>query len=370
MEGFRERIDLDQKIHDYIEEARTYDEIYIFGAGSYGKSVYNELSKKGVKIEGMIVDHEFFSGKDMGDVNIIDFFDFKPKGERVCIVIGMSDMKRGLEIEKLPYVDKVVYPTGLSMEKEKGISSEYISENIEKYSIVYDRLADSKSRDVLVSYLNASIARYNPIIFPICEDKRGYFNNNLFEWQNIKCFINVGAYNGDTIDEFNMVCNGYKKIYAIEGDEEFLPILRKKYESYGRIIIDTQWFWDDITGIEVASWSDKGTNSVGRYILEETEERLYKTNTLDNYFMDKADKIDLISVAIRGQEKILVGGSNVIRRDKPILVMKVGFDRDGIIRAMETISNIHDRYSMFLRYKDNKTEEMTLYAVPDDRKER
>lgn len=91
-------------------------------------------------------------------------------------------------------------------------------------------LADEKSKIVYNSVIQARKARdikYFPTEY--C-DKVQYFIDEL-ELAKDEVFIDCGAYNGDTIDDFLKYCPEYKQIIAFEPETANFKQLQAKHKN-------------------------------------------------------------------------------------------------------------------------------------------
>lgn len=361
MDKLAYRVNFSTKVYDFIEELKGEDNIYIFGAGSLADTVLERLKIYGICCEGALVDRKYY--KINSTVNGIRVYEWESfvADKDIIVVMAMSDMKRGLEIGKKEFVKKIVYPGNVGFESDKLLNQQYLNQNIKKYEEVYDKLSDKESEEILVAYLNSCISQYNPLIFPLCEKKAGYFNRISLRFMQIRTYINIGAYTGDTIDEFKEVNNTFERIYAVEVELALAQYLEKKYSEDKRITVISKAFWNK-EGSLVLTQCDNA-NSVGCVIKNSGNGNKVDCTTMDKYFTECKGKIDLISIALRGQENVLNGAGELITRDHPMIIAKVGFERDGVLKVVNTIYNIDSSYVFFLRFKDNRAEELTVYAV-------
>lgn len=361
-----DEVNFSSKIYDFIEESKGEGEVYIFGAGSLAGTVIERLVQAEIHITGILVDHRYYKeNSSIKGFTIYDWDSFvKPNGA-ITVIMGMSDMKRGLEIEKKSFVKKVVYPGCLSFECNMLLTKDFLKERIDDYERIFNMCADDKSKKVMIAWLNSCILTYNPIIFTACEDKAGYFNSAIFDFSTIESYVNIGAYTGDTIDEFMMKNEVFETIYGVEGDKDLAAYLREKYIGEKRIKIVEKIFWKNNESVSFSHVSN--ANSVGGTVNCSHGSRNNGISmtavTMDDFFTVDRGKIDLISVAFRGEENVLQGAKKLIQRDHPIIIAKVGFERDCIIKVIDTIYSVSSEYKYYLRFKDNRTEELTVYAL-------
>lgn len=96
----REKINLKADVYDFIEELGTKNDIYIFGAGSLADTVSTKLNSLGIQCAGAFVDKKYYkSNTVINGITVYEWDSFVPDRD-IVVVMAMSDMKRGLEIEK------------------------------------------------------------------------------------------------------------------------------------------------------------------------------------------------------------------------------------------------------------------------------
>lgn len=174
-----------------------------------------------------------------------------------------------------------------------------------------------------------NILKYNNINLPILdintyiiiisnlfhEKKLNNKMNNILENNKIKTIVDIGGYVGDfTLFLSNNFRN--KKFYCIEpsiSNTNFINKIKKinnlnNLEVINSLISNNLEYYDtNNPNIPSSRYfkSDKGILS----------------NTINNLF--KFDNIDLLHIDVEGMElEVLQGGLNVIRRDKPIIIVE------------------------------------------------
>ena len=198
--------------------------IYVYGAGSYAKSAVKLIRSVDKEVSACVVDDNFFSEKNvLGEVPIISVSIFLQKiNTDVCLVMGMTNFGAGKELQhKCPFIKKIYYPTSLSFEKGKELSKEYLQYNLKKFEEVYQLAADKKSKECFIAWIDSAIHNDTTRMFHVCDGISTYFDNSLFKVKRGTTLVDVGAYTGDTINEFlNATNHIFTKIWAIEGDAE------------------------------------------------------------------------------------------------------------------------------------------------------
>ena len=115
---------------------------------------------------------------------------------------------------------------------------------------VYERLADAVSRETFASVLNYKLSGKLSYL-QACTTNRTEDLRTIFSFGREETYLDLGAYNGDTVQEFLQLTHGrYKKIIALEPD----PKNFKKLTDFVR-----QNELKHITCLQAGVWNDCGS---------------------------------------------------------------------------------------------------------------
>lgn len=345
--------------------------IYIYGAGSYAKSVIKLIQSVDQEIKACVVDDIFLREENVfGEIAVISVSIFLQRiNTDICLVMGMTNFGAGKELQlECPFIKRIYYPTSLSFEKDKEFSKEYLQDNLQKFEEVYELLADKKSKECFVAWIDSAIHNDTTRMFHVCDGVSTYFDNSLFTVKPETTLIDVGAYTGDTIEEFLNATNKiFTKIWAVEGDAELCRQIQNFASNKGilkKIEILNSCVWSDEKDILV-NYLETEINSVGMTASEsDTNGECIHVVPLDSLIKNKEGlSVDMIKMAMRGAEKIVEGARHIIQENHPILAAKVGFDRMLFYNMIQTILGLDSTYKIFLRFNNLKLEELVLYAM-------
>ncbi len=123
-----------------------------------------------------------------------------------------------------------------------------------------------------------------------------YFNNDIFNINDNELYIDVGAFDGDTIDTFIDACtkNGkqYQEIIAFEPDPGCFEKLHKKYSSHKNISLQQIGLWSSTTQVRFLS-TQGGAYEQGAAISESGDITIH-TTSLDDFL--KGSRVSLIKM--------------------------------------------------------------------------
>ena len=341
--------------------------LYIWGCGTTGLNVKHYLEENGVGIKGVFVDGKYWSlGSELDGMAVNRLEDVLSHNEKISVVMGLADYSKGEQLKsKSSLIKEVYYITSPGYMMTESLTKEDVERHLEKYDKTWHLVEDQLSRDVFISWLNARINDDATYVFPYYTGNMGYFKNDIYSIGSNEGYIDIGAYNGDSIKRFIECCNGkYSHIWAIEADDT-------NYEALIACIEKNEY--DDITPIRRAVWSKKGRGIMNpvmgnpetvmvSFDQDKGDKELFTVDEIaDEYSIESS----LIKINFPGADYVLRGACRLIQRDHPKIAVRVGFNKYEIGIVPELIKEIYAGYKLYLRYNYCVTSGLCLYAVCD-----
>lgn len=362
-------IDFEEKC-DVISEIKEEEyPLYIYGAGFVARKVVNICKENHIEnLRGAIVDDAYYQ-KD-AFLEGIPVYTVEPvltsEKSGFSIVMGMKNMYAGYLLkEKYNQIKKVYYIPDLACEDEFYLSKDEYIKHQEKILEVYHLLEDSLSRDIFVAWIKGCVTQDVTKVFSFCKEKTSYFCNDIFNVIGDSGYIDVGAYIGDTIEEYLKYNRSVKHIYAFEGDAEFCKkmyeIMHAKYYEYvERLEIYNCILWS--SSIPVAFEKSAKGAYVGECVRESgQEEKRDIAKTLDEIVLDKIESVELLKINVIGSGDVLEGATKIVEKFHPKIAMKVGWT--GFANMYKIIKVLKRyNYQIYMRFNDARLEELTIYA--------
>lgn len=234
-------------------------------------------------------------------------------------------------------------------------------EHIDDYIWLYNNLFDYSSKKLLFGILN-NWYQYDFITLKesMSLNYKHYFDLDIIPYSNNQVFVDVGAYIGDTTQDFINTYNNYKKIYCYEVTLETMAKLKNNLSKYNNIIYKNKAVSND-NSIMYLKESDinSSANQIDNSGTIEVE-----TVSLDN---DILEKIDIIKMDIEGSEhNALIGCKNHIINDNPTLLISVYHNNEDLWKLPKLIYEYNNNYKFYLRYYSNYIfpTEIVLFAIP------
>lgn len=236
-------------------------------------------------------------------------------------------------------------------------SREFFQNNQERVENVVRHLNDKKSKEV---YCHAVLYRCTHAHKdrPDYNRKDQYFPQDIVTLSDHECFIDCGAYNGDTIYSFLDFSNEqYKKIVAIEPDQENCDMINKLNLKNLSIVKGAAWNKDE----EIYFSEGKGSGS--HVLFNKASMHCVPGIRIDS--IPACSDCTFIKMDIEGSEyNALVGAYETIRKNRPQLAICIYHSDEDMVRVFELIDSWDLGYQFYVRHHAQKIAETVMYAIP------
>lgn len=238
----------------------------------------------------------------------------------------------------------------------------FLCDNEEQLMAFYEELGDELSRDTLESVLKGRVSG-NLDYFRKYKQPDQYYAKDFFDSQMRGTFLDVGASIGDTLEALSeSTDNSFEKVYCFEPSQDAFAVLQEKAKAYGnRVQLVNKGAWDRE---ETLVFHEDAAHGASKIVSEGQENTIrISVDKLDS-MVDVKDKVVHIKMDIEGtEERALIGASEIIKRDKPLLAICVYHKDDDFIRIPQVIRQIVPEYRFYLRHHNVSGTETVLYAV-------
>ena len=180
-----------------------------------------------------------------------------------------------------------------------------------------------------------------------------YFD--IFDPRDTEVFVDAGAYNGDSINDFlAWVGNKHYKIYAIEPLSDMCEEIRNKNIP-------------NVEAINCAAWNRKemlyfSSNMRGSGVRKNENEGYTVGGIIDEIVGE--DKVSFIKMDIEGAElKALEGAKETILKWYPRLAICIYHKYEDIYEIGDYILSLNPNYKLYIRHYSTCMWETVLYAV-------
>lgn len=360
LEGLEEKEDI------LVQLKRETLPLVMWGAGSLAIEIKDFLKNKGIFLADIFVDDEYYcEGMMMDGKNILSYSELIKKYAEVNIILGNSNYEKISMLENRKGVNKVFYFFSINYGIYEKTPISDIQNNIDGFETVYQMLGDEISRENYMAFLKTRVSGNYRYILDVYKKECNFFRNDIFTIGENEVFLDVGAFDGDTIRIFLKENGGkYRAIYALEPDS----INRNKLEKFiedsqmQNVFVSDKGAWDKAEKLSFLSNLEQMSGVIAEAHAEDDGTSII-VDTLDTLFQ-YSDDVTILKINYReGVKEALNGAKYILKNHKPKLAIVVGFDCQNIVSIPQLIKDINPDYKLYMRYNRGMISTLTLYGI-------
>ncbi len=351
-------LDCDDFIYNRLKKETC--PIVIYGTGNGAEKLIYHLKEYGIPISGIFVSDDFARERSFCGYKVKTFGELKRELGALTVLLGFATDRPELlsKIKELSHtVDGRLYVPEVPVFGNDIFTPELLHDREDDINRLYDLLADEQSRRVLEGLIRFKITA-NPEELYSIETSRDEVYNNIIKPQKGDVFVDAGAYDGDTAEEFMSYCPNFGKIYAIEP----APVNFRKLTNNLKLKDNPKVEFINLAVSDIKAetgFSDKGGRSP---CIAENGKITVGTNTLDGLIEGPPH---IIKIDVEGAEReALKGAVGYIEQYAPKLMLSVYHKTEDFINLPLLIHDMQPRYKLYLRHHPYLPAwETNLYAV-------
>lgn len=340
--------------------------IVIFGAGDQGMLTAALLKENGIPIWRFCDNNPDLRGQTVKNIEVI-----LPKDllslDREYIIINNDSyrIEKRNQLLAIGIPDDNIYTFDVFNPLFKGLTRKYVEDHYQEFANTYALLDDIQSRSTYINYLKG-VYTGNLDYYEKVACKEEYFPEEIAPKSKNHVFLDVGAYNGNTIEDFIEFAGSYEKVYAFEPFASSAEVIKTKNFANTEVITAAS---SDYTGEKDFYCNNYGSLTMVTTILEEGAN--HEKITLDTVAIDdvlKGQKATFIKMDIEGSElEALHGAEKTIKEYKPFLAICVYHKKEDLITIPAYIKSIVPEYKMYLRLCSRTASDLVLFCKADDK---
>lgn len=220
MSDFGERLKLFSEVPECAEAVKAAGrKVYIYGMGNGAEKVLGWCAGHGIRVDGVFASDDFVRGQKFCGYEVETLSSAEKRHGRLTVLLGFgSELSEIMDrIDHISESHEVFAPDN-SVADDTFFDKKHFFENIEAARKAYELLSDERSKDVfsgLTCYKISGRLKFLREIFS-AEEKP----SKLLGLGSGEVYLDMGAYNGDTVLNFAKAVNfSYKKIIAVEPEK-------------------------------------------------------------------------------------------------------------------------------------------------------
>lgn len=313
--------------------------IAVYGTGNGADRVFSEFERLNISVSAVVASDGFvrsrtFHGFPVQSVSSLE-------GDWVIALAFASPLTGVIDnVKALMKNHKVVMPS-VPVYGENIFNKDFLKAHIDEIEKAYNLLADEKSKEVFYNIIRFQITGD----IKLCFDCETYKNEAyaLLDLGENESFLDLGAYRGDTVDEFLHYTKGYERILALEPDKKTYKKLEAHCKALKNCITLNRAVWSESISLYFDGNRGRGGNAG-----KKGEE--IRSITVDE-ITEKYGKFTFMNIDVEGAEgEMLTGAEVTLKEHKPKLCMAVYHKSEDIFTLINRVNKLNLCYKIYLRH--------------------
>lgn len=313
--------------------AETKRPIVLYGMGNGAEIMMKQLEKYGISVSGFFASDDFVRGQFFKGFKVMTFSEAKKTFPDMIALVSFGTQRKEV-IDNILSLDCELYAPEVPVVGDNVFTMEFARAHKKEIEKVYSLLADEQSKKVFEEIIKYKLdGKISHLINCQSDDAL-----ELFKFTENENYLDLGAYNGDTVLEFINKAKKYSCITAIEPDIKNFKKLQKNTENLENITLINKAI-SDINGIIKFSTAGGRNSRVGG------EGEILST-TIDELKTD----FTFIKFDVEGQELLAINGGRNIIKKRPKMLVSAYHRSEDIFAIPLAVNEINPNYKIYLRH--------------------
>ncbi len=342
---------VDSDLWEYLRQCGK--KIVLYGMGDGAEKIKSVLDEKGVGVADIMASDEFVRGHDFLGYRVKKLSEIEAEYDDFVILVCFGTQLPEV-MEKIYGIGECheLYAPNVPVAGEGVFDLEYANAHKSELQKVYDLLADAQSKRVfenVIRYkLSGDLKLLREVETPL-EEKFNLMNIGIEE-----TYVDLGAYNGDTLIEFlNETSMQFKKLYAMEPDVKNYRKMKRRLYMIGSAIFEAYnvGAWDEDTTATFDLRAGRGSKALPTDGSRLNSARFHEVKMMKVDTMLRGDAASYIKMDVEGaEENALRGAKETITKYRPKLNIAL-YHRNGDMFGIPLLVNeMNRKYKLYMRH--------------------
>lgn len=334
---------IEKDLWDYLKN--TSKKIILYGMGDGAEKICKALSLIGKQPDDFMASDAFVRGHEFMGKRVKTLSEIKSLYSNFVILVSFgTNIKEVIEYIFTLSEAYEVYLPHVPVFGEGLFDYNYFIENKKRFEELYSILADKESKIALENLVYYRLTGKVQYIKNIMHNREQSLS--LLNLGDNEVYVDLGAYNGDTINEFlNITQARFSKIIALEPDTKNYAKMRRRFYMLNPKVFNAYnaGVWDKTTEIPFSGKRGRGSRA--------GQGKMVKVYCIDDLL--KHENPTYIKYDIEGCENEgLKGSENTIALHKPKLCISAYHKIEDLLELPLFINGIRRDYKIYLRHDE------------------
>ena len=312
-------------IWTYLKNCNKH--IVLYGTGNGADKILDELERNNIAVSGVFASDGFAEAKE------------KFPDMTVLMCFGSSRQEVLENIRNISSECELLAPD-VPVYGENIFNSSFYEKHIDELNSVREMLADELSVKTFDNHIKYKLTGKIEFLYT-CETSKAE-ESSIISLPENAVFVDLGAYNGDTVKEFIEKCPSYSQIFAVEPDRRSFRKLNENTAGLENISCIRAVIGDRNEDVFFDSKKGRGSH-------ESAVGELIPCVTVDALLDGK--RVDYIKMDVEGNElKAISGAGRTIKAYKPKMLVSCYHRSEDLFTLPLKISEINPDYKVYMRH--------------------
>lgn len=324
----------------------TDKKIVMYGTGNGADKIIDILEREQIQLYGIFASDDFVRNQRFRNYTVKRYSDFKDEIGSFIVLVSFATQRPEV-LENIYRIDKEqeLYAPDVPVFGEGLFNSEYFQQHENELENIYNRLSDELSKKTFVCSLAYKLTGKIKYLTE-CESEKEEITDLLKKNIGNKNYIDIGAYTGDTVEEYCRDFGNDMKIYAFEPDFKNYKKMQERFEKEN---ISCKCFniaaWDTEEALYFAAKSGRASSAAA---AGNKKLRMVQANRVDKLVNDE---IGFVKIDAEGSDKNVISGlSEIITKSMPCIKVATYHRTDDYTEIPKTVSAICDNFKLYMRH--------------------
>ncbi|MBQ8383033.1 MAG: FkbM family methyltransferase [Clostridia bacterium] len=339
--------------------------IVLYGMGNGADKLIAQLSARGLEVADFFASDGFVRGHSFHGKRVLTFDEILAKYEDFIVLLSFGSSLPEL-LERFDLLSRRCrfFVPELPIAGETLFTAEYYESVRDKLERVRALLADERSREVFDGIIEYRLTGKIDTLRTTCDEREEVFR--ILRPTRYEYYLDLGAYNGDTIRELLNYQPQLQQVWALEPDRRSFRKLTESAERDGFLAI--------LTAEQAGAWecdgtlyvSDEGSRNSHLSMTSGGKSKPVAVRSPDSFLCGQ--RVDYIKYDVEGVEwEALRGSVATITKWKPDLAVSLYHRAEDLWRLPLLVHEMNPSYRLYLRRPPYIPPwDLCLYAVTGD----
>ena len=357
-------IDIKTDLWHYL--ADSSHPIVMYGMGNGADKIIAVCEKYGIEISDFFASDGFVRGHSFHGKTVISYSAMKEKyaGQDPIVLLSFaSSLPDVMALFKKVGEECELYAPDVPVFGETLFTIEFFHEHREDFEAVYGLLADEESKRIYENVIKYKLSGDIRYLWESESDKAEAYRE-ILNCNDIESYLDLGAYNGDTIREMLYYNPRLKSAIALEPDARNFRKLNEYAQNVNNV---------DIKCINAGAWCENttllfdatGNRNAGIVSKGNIVSKIKEVPVVSVDSVLDGKVVDYIKYDVEGSEKeALLGSAQTIKTHAPMLLVSLYHRSEDMFALPELVKELNSSYSLYLRrFPYIPAWDLNLYAI-------